>query len=92
MKNIEQLRKEYINRSTYNWDAETKQKYMSNVEEEFCVWYGGYLEAIKELSHEIMPILEFTKGRLDSGAGIFQSSVSNLIEKLKEYNGLHTNY
>jgi hypothetical protein len=43
------------------------------------------LEAIKELSHEVMPILEFSEHKVSTSAGIFQQSVSKLIKELKVY-------
>ena len=85
MRNKKLLKEQYIFRHTKNWDEETKQKYISNVEEDFSIFYGGYLEAIKELSHEVMPILEFSEHKVSTSAGIFQQSVSKLIKELKVY-------
>ena len=89
MRSKETLKEQYIFRHTKNWDEETKQKYISNIEEDFSVWYGGYLEAIKELSHEVMPILEFSEHKISTSAGIFQQSVSKLIKELKGYEKKH---
>lgn len=48
MKTKEELKEMYINNHTKNWDDETKQKYISNIEEEFSVWYDGYSFPKKE--------------------------------------------
>lgn len=89
MRNKEILKEQYIFKHTKNWDEETKQRYISNVEEYFSVWYGGYLEAIRELSNDVMPILEFSEHKVSTTAGIYQQSVSKLIKELKEYEKKH---
>lgn len=92
MRNIEELKIIYINKHTKNWDEQTKQKYISNIEEDFNTYLAGYIDAIKEVTNEVLPILEFTKGRLNSEAGIFQLSVNKLIDELIDYKQSHTNY
>ena len=82
MRTEEELKVMYVNRHTKNWDEQTKQKYISNVEEDFSIWYSGYLDAVKYLANEMLPILEFTRGKLNSEAGIFQLSVNKLIDEL----------
>ena len=57
MKNIDELKEQYIFKHTKGWDEETKEKYISNVEEDFITWYQGYCEAIKDLSNEVLSIL-----------------------------------
>jgi len=44
MKNKEELKSEYISKNTKNWDKETKEKYIYEVEEDFRVWYEGYTQ------------------------------------------------
>ncbi len=38
----ESLKSEYISKHTKNWDDETKEKYMYELEEDFRIWYEGY--------------------------------------------------
>ncbi len=44
MKSKEELKSEYISKNTKNWDEETKEKYIYEVEEDFRVWYEGYTQ------------------------------------------------
>lgn len=82
MKTKDELKENYILAQTKGWDDETKERYISNVEDDFETWYKGYSFALKELANEALPILEFTKGKIDSSAGIFQQSVTMLIQEL----------
>ena len=84
MKNIEELKEQYVFKHTKDWDEETKEMYSSNVEDDFITWHQGYIQAIKDLSDDVLPILEFTKGKLNSEAGIFQMSVCKLIDELNK--------
>jgi len=87
MKTKDDLKKEYVFRHTKNWDKETTEKYIYNVLEDFSVFYQGYLEGIKSVADKALPILEYTKGKLDSSAGFFQQSVDNLITDLHTHTG-----
>lgn len=83
MKSKEKLKSVYVYKHTKDWDNETKEKYLSNVEEDFCIWYNGYLSAIRYLSDEVLPILEFSEHKITTSGGVFQQSVSKLIKELK---------
>lgn len=39
---IYSLKKQYIEKNTINWDDETKEKYMPEIEEDFKKWLEGY--------------------------------------------------
>ena len=82
MKTEDELKQMYINNVCKTWDEQTKEKYIDQVEEDFKTWYKGYLFAIREVANDVLPILEFTKGKLNSEAGIFQLSVTKLIDEL----------
>lgn len=82
--NENKLKKLYIETKTKDWDSETKDKYISNVEEDFKEWFSGYKYAIDEISSSILPVLEFTVGKVKSEAGVFQLHLKNAIKKLKQ--------
>ena len=81
----EQLKTEYIASVTKGWDKETFDKYVSNVEEDFQQWYKGYEYAMKELQVELLPILQFANGKIQTDAGIFEQTLERVILKLKSF-------
>jgi len=80
---MEQLRKEYIASKTKGWDDETKERYIWNVEEDFDSFYEGYKYAMNECKNEVLPVLQFIEGKIDSESGVFQQTIKKLILKLK---------
>jgi hypothetical protein len=82
---MEQLKKEYIASKTKGWDDETKERYIYEIEEDFKQFYEGYKYAMNECRNEVLPVLQFIEGKIDSEAGIFQQTVKRLILKLKSF-------
>lgn len=58
MKTKDELKANYILAQTKGQDDETKEQYISNIEEDFETWYKGYSFALKELANETLSILK----------------------------------
>jgi hypothetical protein len=63
MKSKEELKSEYITSHTKNWDEETKEKYMYELEEDFRIWYEGYTQYQEDMKEKLY---EFGKLVLDT--------------------------
>lgn len=61
MKTKEELKSEYISKNTKNWDEETKEKYIYEVEEDFRVWYEGYTQCQENMKKDV----EYWQGESD---------------------------
>lgn len=53
MKTKEELKSEYISKNTKNWDEETKEKYMYELEEDFKIWYEGYTQCQEDMQKDV---------------------------------------
>jgi hypothetical protein len=84
MKSKEELKSEYISKNTKNWDEETKEKYIYEVEEDFRVWYEGYTQCQEDMTYILKKSIEYGYELRNNN-----KPINSGIDWVKEFNGLN---
>jgi hypothetical protein len=82
MKIKDELKRNYIKEITNKWDKETLDEYLSFVEDDFEIYYEGYIKGQNDMIEELRKAYEYGLSRGSLG---LRSDFDNYYIKIKDH-------